>query len=210
MARNASSFATFLILCPTCFFLGILFASFPYDYPLLWTRAPMADNFLDQLESHLKLIHSAPPLIPRILHIVIFSGLVGFVIKLYKPSESNMLFDGASLALYMAGVVIYITNIVKGLRQVSAGQYGEIIEGEARVGGEEVLGREQSLSILSASNTIAALVLCGVLVLQTGQWYAERKEAQELEKMKREEAEEKKEKGKKGVAHRNHGARKDQ
>jgi len=125
-------------------------------------------------------------------------GLLGFILKLYRPSESNMLFDGASLVLYMCGIIVYITNIVKGLRVVQAGTYGvvELVEGEAAVGsglgegeGEgEAIGREDSLRVLAASNTILALVLVGVLVLQAGQWYADRKEAQETERMAREKA----------------------
>lgn len=102
-----------------------------------------------------------------------------------------MLFDGASLVLYMIGVIVYLTNIVKGLRTVSAGSYEvEHVEGEAMMGGgERPLGREDSLKVLSASNTILALVLVGVLVLQAGQWYAERKEGQEVERMRRERRE---------------------
>ncbi|KAI6899396.1 hypothetical protein KC348_g17152, partial [Hortaea werneckii] len=118
-----SPFATFLIIGPTCFFLGILFALFPYDYNVLWT-SPVADNstvdlrgyYFDMQENHIKFLHASPPLISRILHIVIGTGLLGFILKLYKPSEANMLFDGASLVLYMCGVSVYIANIVKGLR----------------------------------------------------------------------------------------------
>lgn len=110
-----------------------------------------------------------------------------------------MLFDGASLVLYMIGVIIYLANIVKGLRTVTSGEYEkEIVEGETRFpstlgladdGG--ALGREDSLKILSASNTILALVLVGVLVLQAGQWYAERKDGQEVARMRREKRERK-------------------
>lgn len=112
--------------------------------------------------------------------------------KLYKPSEANMLFDGASLALYLCGVTVYIANIVKGMRVVSSGTYGqvELVEGEAIAGaggtGEtptDYIGREDSLKVLAASNTILALVLIGVLVLQAGQWYAQKKEAAEIEEM---------------------------
>ena len=68
------------------------------------------------------------------------------------------------------------------------------MEGEARLGtkmgaeedGVGVIGREDSLKVLAASNTILALVLVGVLVLQAGQWYAERKEGEEVDKMERE------------------------
>ena len=120
------------------------------------------------------------------LHIVIFVGLAGLITKLYRPSESNMLFDGASLVLYMCGVIVYIANIVKGLRIVSTGEYGGT---EMPGDGEQVLGREDSLKVMAASNTILALVLVGVLVLQAGQWYAERKEQQETEDLnKKDEA----------------------
>ncbi len=79
---------------------------------------------------------------------------------------------------------------------VSSGQYNvELVEGELAVGvtgveaGEEQpLGRDDSLKVLAASNTILALVLVGVLVLQAGQWYAEKKEGQEEERMQREKA----------------------
>jgi hypothetical protein len=139
---------------------------------------------------------------------------MGLIIKLYKPSESNMLFDGGSLVLYMAGIIVYVANIVKGLRIVTVGKYGEGLDEVAqnldrndevnmgafdRETGVSVLGREDNLKVLAASNTILALVLVGVLVLQAGQWYAERadekekRKFREQEKERREEREEKKE-----------------
>ena len=141
------------------------------------------------LENHLKFLHASPPVIPRILHTVIATGILGFLIKLYKPSDSNMLFDGASLVLYMCGIIVYLANIVKGMRVITSGVYDrELVEGELAVGVkgveagvEEFLGRDDSLKVMAASNTILALVLVGVLVLQAGQWYAERKEGQEVE-----------------------------
>ncbi|KAH8700283.1 putative secretory component protein shr3 [Talaromyces proteolyticus] len=181
MAFKSGSFATFLIVCPTCFFLGIVFSLFPYDYPLLWAGEPTPPSHYDYLEAHLRFLHASPPLIPRILHIVIFVGFSGIIAKLYKPSESNMLFDGASLVLYVCGVTVYIANIVKGLRLVTFGQYGaDLATNEEDA--EQVLGREDSLKVLAASNTILALILVGVLILQAGQWYAERKDEQENEK----------------------------
>lgn len=99
----------------------------------------------------------------------------------------------------MCGVIVYVANIVKGLRVVSSGKYDvELVEGELAVGvkgveaGQEMpLGRDDSLKVLAASNTILALVLVGVLVLQAGQWYAERKEGQEVERIERVEREKK-------------------
>lgn len=176
--RGSGSFATFLIIGPVCFFLGILFGSFPYDFPLLWTSDPVPDAYYDQFETHLRFLHQSPPLIARLLHIITAVGFLGFFIKLFKPSEANVLFDGASLVLYVIGVGVYVANIVKGLRMVTAGDWeGQGVKHDGPLTGEVILGREDSLRVLSASNTILALVLVGVLVLQAGQWYAERKEA---------------------------------
>jgi hypothetical protein len=163
----------------------MLFASFPYDYPLLWTSAATPSEYYDFLETHLKFMHASPPIIPRILHIAVSIGFLGFFIKLFKPSESNLLFDGASLALYTVGVIVYITNIVKGLRIVTLGTYDQFPEAAT----DTIIGREDSLRVLAASNTILALVLVGVLVLQAGQWYAERKDEDEAEKFEREQEE---------------------
>ncbi|PPJ58089.1 hypothetical protein CBER1_05291 [Cercospora berteroae] len=213
-AAGTAPFATFLIIGPTCFFLGVLFAYFPYDYNVLWSTPPVLETginprtafFLLQ-ENHLKFIHASPPLISRILHIVIGTGLLGFLIKLFKPTEANLLFDGASLVLYMCGITVYIANIVKGLRTVTAGAYGtkaldteagETIVDKALENREgEYIGREDSLRVMAASNTILALVLVGVLVLQAGQWYAQRKEQEEMALMdaKRDEKRAEKAKG---------------
>lgn len=105
-------------------------------------------------------------------------GFLGLFIKLFRPSEANFLFDGASLILYIIGVAVYISNIVKGLRTVSSGFWHseEFKAAEGRFDGEIVLGREDSLKVLAASNTILALVLVGILVLQAGQWYAEKRD----------------------------------
>lgn len=185
----------------TSFFLGLVFSLFPYDYPLLWNASLLTTEHLDKVETHLKLLHNSPNIIVRIMHIITAIGLIGLLVKLYRPSESNMLFDGGSLVLYMIAIIIYLTNIVKGLRIVSQGHYGEglaqVISDPDRMDdvnlgtgreadtGNDVLGREDNLKVLSASNTILALVLVGVIVLQVGQWYADRAEEKEREALKK-------------------------
>ncbi|RKF65448.1 Secretory component protein SHR3 [Erysiphe neolycopersici] len=180
--RGVSSFATFMIISPVCFFLGMLFSALPYDYPLLWTSDVTPNAYYDQLETHLRFIHASPPLISRMLHIAIGIGFFGLFIKLFKPSEANLLFDGASLVLYVVAVVVYISNIVKGLRIVTNGTYGAD-ESDPSL----VIGRVDSLKVLAASNTILALMLVGILVLQAGEWYAERKDHDETAKFEKEE-----------------------
>ncbi|KAL9098313.1 MAG: hypothetical protein Q9187_009681 [Circinaria calcarea] len=185
----------------TSFFLGILFSLFPYDYPILWTTpSPTHLNAtasaFSAYSGHLSLLYASPPLIPRLLHIVVAIGLLGFFLKLYRPSESNLLFDGASLGLYVVGIIVYVTNIASGLKAVAEGEAAPLEELQAR--GTEAEGElvdvstEDGLRVLAASNTILALVMVGVLVLQAGQWYAERKEGQEVERWRREAGEKRK------------------
>jgi preprotein translocase subunit YajC len=97
--------------------------------------------------------------------------------------------------LYFAGILVYLTNIVKGFRVVTAGIYGNVEEELKDEAAGDYISREDTLRVFAASNTILALVLVGVLVLQAGQWYALRKEQAEMEAMDK-EAEDKK-KGKK-------------
>ena len=112
--------------------------------------------------------------------------------------------------LYVVGIIIYGANIVKGMRVIASGKFDvDIAEGESTLGttsvvpGEEVpLGREDSLRVMAATDTILALVLVGVLVLQAGQWYAERKEGQEVQKYKEEQAVKAESKGGEGLKHR--------
>ncbi|KAK6354843.1 hypothetical protein TWF696_003975 [Orbilia brochopaga] len=167
---GASSFATYLIVCPTSFLLGVLFTNWSYDFPLLWTSNPLTPAMISAIEHHYIMLYDSPPLIGRVLHAVILMALVAFIIKLYKPSESNALFDGASLVLFMVAVIVYGSNTIKGMQIIKTGDYGDEIP------------QIQSLQVVAASNTIMALVLIGVLLLQAGQWYAEKKEKEELEK----------------------------
>lgn len=186
----------------TCFFLGIVFAYFPYDYNVLWatpaslgasvpTKIDARDPYYTLLETHLRFIHAAPPVISRILHIVIGTGLLGFMTKLYHPSEANLLFDGASLVLYICGIVVYYSNIVATLRTVTEGSYGRArhIQTDYDIPSGTDTGtpadRSDSLKYLAASNTILALIFVGVLVLQAGQWYANKKEQAEIDEMDR-------------------------
>lgn len=200
MRRNSTNqywaYESFTDTSPaTCFFLGIIFAYLPYDYNVLWTiPAEGREQYFDLLETHIKFLYASPPIIARILNMIIAVGLAGFLIKLFRPSEANMLFDGASLVLYMAGITVYLTNIVKGFRVVTAGIYGDLSRaGEAGEKldlkeGEDYISREDTLRVYAASNTILALVLVGVLVLQAGLWYAKRAEEKEIEQINKKEA----------------------
>jgi hypothetical protein len=65
-------------------------------------------------EAHYILLSKAPRIIKVMLHAVIAVGIFGHLVKLYKPNESNYLFDGASLVLYMIAVILYGTSVLTG------------------------------------------------------------------------------------------------
>ena len=67
---------------------------------------------------------------------------------------------------------------MQGLGIVESGNYGEEV------------GRVDTLKVLGATQTMMALVLLGVLVLQAGQWYAEWKEVEEEKRIEKEQKEE--------------------
>jgi hypothetical protein len=66
-------------------------------------------------EAHYLLLAKAPRIISVMLHAVIGVGVFGHLVKLYKANESNYLFDGASLVLYMVAVVLYATSVLSGM-----------------------------------------------------------------------------------------------
>ncbi|GKT83340.1 ER membrane protein SH3 [Colletotrichum tofieldiae] len=189
--RGSTSFATFMIIGPrentnNPFHSDLLLPRhplrlFPLRLPLLWTSAPVPDTFFQHLETHLKFMHQSPPLIGRLLNIIVFTGFLGFFIKLFRPSEANVLFDGASLVLYLIGPALRFRGHLDDPEFT-----GEVKD--PRVEGEIILGKEDSLKVLAASNTILALVLVGVLVLQAGQWYAERKDREDIVKLEEEKS----------------------
>jgi hypothetical protein len=93
------------------------------------------------------------------LHAVIGTGIFGHIVKLYKPNETNYLFDGASLMLYMVAVVVYGTSILHGIlldRGTKEGlqsiQTGDFDEG---------LTKADTLRVIAASHVILAVVLIG-------------------------------------------------
>jgi ER membrane protein SH3 len=60
------------------------------------------------------MLAKSPRIINSILHAVIGVGICGHLVKLYKPNESNYLFDGASLVLFMIAIILYGTSVMTG------------------------------------------------------------------------------------------------
>lgn len=155
--KDITPVGTALIIAACSFGLGVVYSNLPYDYFTLWTY---------QESAHLRsLAHytnwgEAPMRVHHILHGVIFLGLSGCFIKLYKPSEDSKYFEYGTLGLVMVAVVIYLTNLRIGVNSCITGEWGEV---------DEATG----INVMAASQFMIVVALTGALLLQGGLYYAE-------------------------------------
>ncbi|KAI0731242.1 Shr3 amino acid permease chaperone [Earliella scabrosa] len=155
------------VLVSTSFFLGVLAICLNVDYRILFTP-PAEDVIRDGFEFYTTFYNSPPAIkASALLHAVVFVGLIGLIGKLHKWDESAMWFDGTSLAAYIFAVAVYLTVNIQACRTV--------VDPVPDVDTEE--DRVEALRILSAGNTIIIACLVGVLVLQAGEQYTRRLEA---------------------------------
>lgn len=150
--------ANAMVIGSTCFGLGVIYAQLPYDIDTLW-RSTSIEAFEVSLRNY-KQWALAPAYVHYILHGVMGLGLLGSFIKLYKPLEDSKYFEYGSLGLFMAGIIIYLTNLRIGVNSCLTGQWGEV-------------DQNTGISVMAASTVMIVVVLFGVLVLQAGLYYAE-------------------------------------
>lgn len=168
------------------FSLGVLYSNWAYDYFTLWQRPSIPEAFELSL-NHYKQWGSLPSFLYHVHHAIAGLGFIGLFLKLYKPSESNKLFDGASLFLYMVGFVIYLTNLRIGVGSAVSGEWGEV-------------DMFTGINVIAASEVMIVFTFLGVLGLQVGQYWAEHEDkrvylqAMEEERKEQEEQEQELEK----------------
>lgn len=148
---------TALIISATSFALGAIWGNLPYDFFTLWRYDDQ--GFVNSL-AHYTAWANAPMRVHHIVHFVIFLGLLGCFIKLYKPHPEVKYFEYATLGLMMVGIVIYLTNLRIGINSALVGDWGDV---DMRTG----------INVIAASQFMMVIALLGVLVLQGGLYYAE-------------------------------------
>lgn len=169
------SFRQAAILAPVSFFLGVLFICSTVDHRLLWGN--VTDDVVNDGFQFYTTFFNAPPAIKALLHGMVGVGLIGFLSKLHHWDESAMYFDGGSLAAYMFGIVVYLTVTISSLRTI----VNPVENVDTRA------DQVEAMRILSAGNVIIVGCLGLILVLQAGQEWAKRVEANaavEAEKLK--------------------------
>lgn len=158
MAGHLKSLGTGVILLCVGFFLGIIYSNWSYDYWLLWVN-PTPDEWIQRALDHYKIKATQPKALQHVLHCFIGLAFTGFFIKLYRPSESNTLFDGGGLVLLVIATVFYITNMRPAAYSLVSGDWGDI---DAATG----------IRLVAASQVLIVLVLLGCVAMLGGQWWA--------------------------------------
>lgn len=165
-----------MLIGATCFGLGVAYAQLPYDLNTLW-REDTIGNAFEKSINHYAQWGTTPRYVHHIFHGVMAIGLAGCFIKLYKPQEDSKYFEYGTLILYMAGVIIYLTNLRVGVNSCVSGEWGEV---------DSYTG----INVVAASEVIIVVVLIGVLLLQGGLYYAEWYDSEVAKEILAKEAEE--------------------
>lgn len=166
---------TALIIGATSFGLGVIYAQWPYDINTLW-RFDEGGLAAQRSLLHYATWGNAPMYIHHTFHGVIFLGLCGCFIKLYKPIDDAKYFEYGSLGLMMLAIVIYLSNIRIGVNSTLTGEWGEV-------------DMATGINVMAASQVMCVVALVGVLFLQGGLYYAQWYDARAQAAFYKEEAE---------------------
>lgn len=159
--QSACTVATLVSIMSCCFFLGISFSNWPYTHPLLWAaltadeKAKYGKIALDHYVHWLEV----PKHIPYTMYSVISVCFLAFTLKIFKPTEDVKYFEYGSFLVYVLAVCCYVSNIRYGVFSAAAGQWGDV---------DEFTG----LSVIAASEVIVVFLILGVVVVQSGLFYA--------------------------------------
>ncbi|CDO93651.1 unnamed protein product [Kluyveromyces dobzhanskii CBS 2104] len=156
--KDLCSVGTALIIGATTFLMGIFFSSQPYDYNILFNSAATQEHF-DLAVKHYQNLYFTPKPPIYVLGAVGLVGVAGSMIRIYKPNPDLQLFEYGSLALYVLGICVFLTNIKTGVESAHFQNWGEVTE-------------NQGVAVVASSNIIILIIFIGVLVLQAGLWYS--------------------------------------
>lgn len=167
---------TVLTIGAASFGLGAIYGNLPYDYFTLWQ--PEREGITRSI-AHYATWAQAPPKVHYILHFVMFLGLSGCFIKLFKPHPEAKYFEWGTLGALMLAIMIYFTNLRIGINSCLTGIWGDV---------DEITG----INVMAASQFMMAVVLLGAIVLQGGlyyaQWYEDKIQTEFLEKERKADA----------------------
>jgi len=139
--------------------MGVFYSNLAYDYKVLFQPDSVTAEDFERTLKHYQFLNEVGHPLLYILSGVAFLGLIGHMVRLYKPNEDLKMFEYGSLGMYVMGICVFITNIKTGIECSLTGNWGEVTE-------------NQGIAVLGSSNIILLCVFIGVLLLQAGLWWA--------------------------------------
>ncbi|GHJ83932.1 hypothetical protein NliqN6_0334 [Naganishia liquefaciens] len=180
------------ILGSVSFLLGIVFVCQIPDIPLLY-RA-LTPEALDNAYTFYLMWFDAPRAVKAVLHAALGLPLLPLIAKLNGWSESAVFFDGSSLVLHVAALIMYLTIHVPNLRTIltedrliamqnsnsaTFNLFNKSVGQEGAFKVATAVEKEEAIRVLAAGNALIGLCLLGILMMQAGQEYARQQEERE-------------------------------
>ncbi|KAG8883565.1 hypothetical protein FRB98_003064 [Tulasnella sp. 332] len=99
------------LIISTSFLLGILFTHWIADSLTLW-QSPLTDEHLRTAAIYYESLASLPDSMQWFLVAVAFTGGMSLLASVWDGEAGNLMFDGASIFLYISSVSVYFLSIV--------------------------------------------------------------------------------------------------
>ncbi|KAI8367686.1 ER membrane protein SH3 [Radiomyces spectabilis] len=161
MAEHMQAVKVTLILCSCFFAYGSYWSDWAFDYYLLWANPAEHPNAV----SRATLYYATQSEVPNILKYIPFANLmiaaIGFSAGLANMTDSNILFDGASLVLMLFGLSTYATSVKPALAIVSSST--------------DVKEVTKQLKNIAAAHFIIVLAITGIIGLQVAHYFVMKK-----------------------------------
>lgn len=153
------SLGSALVLVSSSFIMGVFYSNLAYDSPVIFTPSSTTEADFARTLAHYQFLNETGRPLLYILAFIAFLGILGHLVRIYKPNPDLKLFEYASLGMYVMGICVFITNIKTGIECSLTHNWGEVSE-------------QQGIAVIGSSNVILLAVFFGVLLLQGGLWWA--------------------------------------
>ncbi|TXT04850.1 hypothetical protein VHUM_03933 [Vanrija humicola] len=193
-------FASNIVIGSASFMLGMVFVSQVVDIPLLYL--PLTDEAISNAYKFYEMWYEAPGAVKALFHVAMGLPLLVLLLKLHKWTESALFFDGTSVALQLATIVLYLSVHIQSLRTFlpdsNKGSNSWNFLPQAPPPDEPITDDEkvEAVRVLAAANALVGILLIGVIGMQVGQEYAgnveQREQARIDNALRKDEAETKK------------------
>ncbi|KAK8844753.1 hypothetical protein IAR55_006603 [Kwoniella newhampshirensis] len=171
-----------VVLGSCSFLLGMVFVCQVVDIPLLYV--PVTKQALENAYSFYEMWYEAPGAIKALFHVALGLPMIILLVKLHRWNESAMFFDGSSVAMHLATIVLYLTVHIQSLRtflpeSTTTTSFSILPPPPPREVPPTEDERIEAVRVMAAANALVGLLTMGVIGMQIGQEYARRQEEKE-------------------------------